>query len=451
MASLFSISIILFVVILSFCSTTTGLISFLIVRILVPEVARVNNSISLNTGIIFALIFVFLIKTLLLKQKIYINKRFFALIAAFILYSVITLPLSNYGSLSGQYEMLFQFIVTDLFPPLLFISFISNEEQLRMIIKAYMVIAYVVCIYGIFCYIVGSNPYVSFIKDLYSSTTAINGTSIASEAWYGKATSSTFIANNQFGYYLVFTISFLALLYHKCKDRLTSKDISKFVILFILLLICIVLSKKRTAVVAIVAFVIIWLVSGNIQKHLKLFLLLLIPIGGLLIVIFTVRAFSSIKNILLTSIFFWNDKYYSAVTNNNGGSNMVLRTRQVWYPFIEIKSNLLFGHGAEWCAWYTHEYTLHPILYGFETILASSICEFGILGYIIYFFIYFSLYKFSVSNTEDRRYEKIFFITVVIGAIGTGANYWYLFLILVVFIYKLGFIEPRTLYKLRTK
>ena len=145
--------------------------------------------------------------------------------------------------------------------------------------------------------------------------------------------------------------------------------------------------------------------------------------------------FEQLNNFITASIFFWDDHAVN-VTAGELGSTMELRIRQIVYPFVEINGNLIFGHGFGWCSWYIKEYLLHPILFGFESIFATSICELGIMGLVVYPTFFFQLYKKYIPKTKTPNFGLLFLLTYVIDIIASGMNYFFLFLLLLVMINK---------------
>ena len=69
------------------------------------------------------------------------------------------------------------------------------------------------------------------------------------------------------------------------------------------------------------------------------------------------------------------------------------------------------------------------MLYGFETIIAQLICEYGLSSLIVFPLLMKGLYGF-VGKNKDRKYILIFILTAFVQMVGTGAIYWYLVLIL---------------------
>ena len=146
----------------------------------------------------------------------------------------------------------------------------------------------------------------------------------------------------------------------------------------------------------------------------------------------------SIRNMLESSLFFWDDNLRD--TNNVGGSSWELRMQQLLYPFVEVKDNLLFGHGYGWCQWYLLKYELHPILYGFETIFSTSVCEFGIMGYVLYPYLFYKSYKYSKPRkllTKQTNFQLLNIISELVLIIATGLNYFCFFGIIIVLFNKI--------------
>jgi len=153
------------------------------------------------------------------------------------------------------------------------------------------------------------------------------------------------------------------------------------------------------------------------------------------IVIWTVPKFDTLKNYTISSMFFWNDKAVSGLSTGDLGSSWALRTRQIWYPFVEVSEYILFGNGFGWTTWYKSTYGIHWLMFGFETVLSVAVCEYGLLGYFIYGTLFYQSYKYSKANHHNRKvmsYQFLFIFVIIIMAIGSGLNYHYLFFGLIV-------------------
>lgn len=418
MANVISVILIVLIVVMSLKNLTNGFCLFLMTRVLVPEDVRFPiGNLSLNTAIILVLFFMTLINGFCNNEKIKYNRKFMLAVASFFVYAVFSLILSEYSNFEYQIGYVLQFFITDIMPGILAICILKRKKDILTVVKVFLVTCIIVGIYGIFSYCIQSNPY----RMLWSSVSS----TLTEKYWYGNYTTSTFTSTNALGYFIGLSFPFVAFLLNKKIYKNYSQ------IALVLLAIGAVLGKKRTTIVVLCCYFLMWFISGNIKKRFK-YLVFSIPIIiGFLVAIFTIPSLGSLKNMLITSIFFWDDSTYNAVTLGNGGSTMALRVRQLMYPFTEIKDNIIFGHGIGWCSWYLSRGVIHPMLFGFESLPSQAICEFGIFSFIIYPLIFVGLYKFGDKKTKDK-YVLLFVITSIIQMVATGQVYWYLELVMII-------------------
>ncbi len=416
-AGLFRTIILLLLIVFSIRNVTYGLCVFLMVRILVPEDVRLPFAdISLNTGIIAALFILIIIQSVVTDRKLKYNKKFIQWTVLFCAYCLISLLLSDYSNLESQREYFVQFFITDIMPCVIAASVLKNEKDVLLVAKAFLVACLLTTSYGVFSYFLQSNPY----RLLWESTSNL----AVQDFWYGNYTTSTFVSTNSFGYFIGLSFPFVAFLLNRGIYKKQSK------LALILLAVCSILGKKRTTIVVLLCYALLWFISGNIRKRLK-YLVYSIPIVAIAFsIIFIVPSFESVKNLIISSVFFWDDSVYGSVTLGRGGSDWALRLRQLTYPFVEIEDNILFGHGFGWCSWYLSRDVIHPVLFGFETLPAQAICEFGLAAFIVYPALFIGLYKFADAKSKNK-YVLLFLIASIIQMFGTGAVYWYLELLIV--------------------
>lgn len=401
---------------------------FLSVRILVPETTRFfGSAISVNT---FVIIIIFI--SLLFNKKIiisYKDKKFINIIFIYIVYCLIVLPLSDMGNFKAQLGNLFEYIVTQCLPAIAALFIIKSYKDLNIFNKSFLTASAIACLYGLLTFVFKSNPYVELLT----------GKVVEMSQWKGYATFATFTSTTTFGYFLTLGIPYTIYIFHN------DKCIRKKYIIFtlVLMLVSVILCKKRSAMVSIISMGIIYFLMYPKTKkyYINLFMAVLAMIS-LILIIRMLPGLEKLNNFITASIFFWNDKAVN-VTSGELGSTMELRIRQLFYPFIEIKNNYLFGHGFGWCSWYIDEYLLHPILYGFESIFATSICEMGIMGFVVipalFYRIYLNFIKEYKGNSNKSKINigLLFLLTYIIDIIASGMNYFYLFLLLIVAISKM--------------
>lgn len=407
-----SLLLILFLIIASIKSRVYGFCLFLYIRILIPESVRfLNTSVSLNTVVIFVLFLMTVFLGSGVHGKFKYNKKLMLGILTYIAFTFIALLLSDYKDLSAQMGYLLQFIITDIMPIILCVMIVKSENDINIVCKNYLIICIIVGIYGIISYFLDYNPYLLF----WSGTNEVNNI----EQWYGNATASTFVSTNAFGYFIGLSVPFIVYIFYKGLYKNYSKTA------LFLLIICSFICKKRTIIVVLFFYATLLFLTSNFKSKRK-YIMYGLPIIVLsLVTIFFVPSLESVKNVVISSLLFWDDSIYSSATMGNGGSNWLLRTRQFVYPFIEIKNNYIFGHGFGWCSVYLADGKIHPVLYGFETIVSQLICEYGLLSLVVFPLIFRKLYTFVNKNTNNK-YVLLFLVASIVQMIGTGAIYWYL-------------------------
>lgn len=394
---------------------------FLVVRILVPETTRfLGTSISINTIVI-----VFLALSILINSKIKIGKKdkvFILILSLYLIYCLVAMFFSDTGSLNAQMGCLLEFAVTQCFPAIAAVLIVKRRKDLLVINKTFLISTAVACIYGIITFILKKNQYVEMLT----------GKVLEESVWKGYATFATFTSTTTFGYFLVLAVPYTMFLFYNNKEL--PKGLIKGTL--ILTFICVVLCKKRSAMISIIGMCLIFLfMSPKTKKYFNKILLCIVACVCAVAVIRLIPSFDKLNNFLTASLFFWNDKAVN-VPHGELGSSMELRIRQALYPFVEIRSNLIFGHGFGWCTWYIREYLLHPVLYGFESIFATSICELGLMGLIVYPVLFYRLYRNYLPKEKKTDLGLIFLLTYVIDIVASGMNYFYLFLLLAVLIRK---------------
>ena len=403
---------------------------FVACRILVPENFRIlNDAISFNTWNIFLCAVSILLYGF--KHNIIIDKsekKYTLSLLLYIAYSSVVLPLCDYGDLGAQYGNIFQFFITDILPALLMLIGINDERDLKCIIRSFMIASAISCTYGILTVVISYNP----IGVLFGCNEMIIN------SWKGASTSATFVSTNAFGYFLALAIPFVC---YVAKTDNNIKETDHLRVLIVLLLINLLLCKKRSAIIAILAFCVFlfigYILRAKIPKRiLEHTLFLIISFALIVIIIFSIPAFSKIADYLKATFFFWNDNAVSGIAATGElGSTMELRIRQVVYPFAEIHNNILFGHGFGWAGWYLGKYKLHPVLFGFESILASGICEFGVAAILVYAVLFKESYNYCKPCSSRKKlinYALIFVLVYFVDIVATGFNYFFLFELMVV-------------------
>lgn len=403
-----------------------GLVCFMAVRVLVPEIVRSPiASLSLNSFLIVVLAFLTAMKGQLNINQI-CKDRFGKFLLLFMGIFLFMLPFSEFINISAQVSAWMQFLLTDVMPALLAICIIKTKKDLDVLLKCCIYTMFIVVCYGLLTFVINSNPWNDYVES-YFPRYSVYGTNFEAFDYtlQTRCTKSTFASFNCFGYYLTYIFTFVLMLKNKLHKSffLLSSALSQSNMLF---------STKRSPIVVLM-FIILFLTWHKRNWILPIISLIVI----FFIALFTIPALSFVRDFFMTAIFFWDDSY--AASLDIGGSNMELRIRQVLYPFIEIKNNPIFGHGFGWCSTYLEIHKdIHPILFGFETIFATVICEGGLLGIVLYSLLFINAYKYIQDDVIDTKinFALLFVLSILLLYIATGIQYMYFFFILLVILHK---------------
>lgn len=431
MISIISSLVILIHTILTCKRLVYGLASFMAIRVLIPETMRSPvASLSLNSLLIVILFFISILSGNLNIHKIK-NDILGKALLIFISLPIIFLPFSEYLDFGMQFKGWLQIFLTDIMPALLAICILKTESDLNIIIKWVVYTMFVTLLYGVYTFISNSNPWTDYIMSYYASYD-VSGV-INEQVEYSnltRKTQSTFVSTNCFGYYLTYMFSFLLLLKNKMSHI-------KWGMSLLLILVCMVFSTKRSPIV-----VLMFIVAYLVRYKKKMIIPIILVCGILVILLFTIPALENAKTFFMTAVFFWDDSYADSVGVH--GSNMELRIRQVLYPFVEIKNNLLLGHGWGWCSVYLaiHK-SIHPQLFGFETIFSTAVCELGLMGIVLFIYLFISAYRYIKNVIIDNKinFALLFVLSILMLYVATGAMYMYYFFILLVILHRTSCID----------
>ena len=328
-------AILAFTVVATLIRPSYGLACFISARILIPEVVRTPGfeGLSFNSTLILIIVISVLVNGLAKTYVRLVKDSYFKALVFFICSCAVLLPFSDYEDLQFQYNSLIQFLLTDILPVILAIAVVRTKWDLKIVIQTFLWSTILCCVYAIIAYLMQKNPYVNYFQTI----TGWRDTSLVKEVWYttgrGVSTSGTFLHANGFGYFISMSIPlFVYLQYTGQYNKRT------IFIALALLIVNIFLCKKRSPIVSIGVFLILWMYlkrkTWNVLLYMKVFLL-----GAVvLLAVFIIPALESIRSMIETSFFFWDDKLLAA--KDVGGSSWELRILQVTYPFIEVKDNI---------------------------------------------------------------------------------------------------------------
>jgi O-Antigen ligase. len=301
-----------------------------------------------------------------------------------------------------------------MIPGILVAYYITNKNDLGIFIKIISMAVFISCVWGIASFIIKSNPYVDAFTSAFPSQKEYAQELLEKQEFSG--TSATFIHTNGFGYFLPVTyVVFLFI------DSVSPKRIYR--ILLPAVLVCTLLSLKRSAIVALFVFYLSYaLMLPKTRRNKRIIFVAALVALSLLAVVFVFPPLAQIKGFVESSIFFWDDSV--AKKNNIYGSSFAMRMMQWLYPFIEVRDNIIFGKGFGWTKLYLSTNDFHPILFGFETIIAEAVVTMGLMGLVVWTWMFHASYKYMSKHDNSKIFYKLFTITQLAIAVATGFSYF---------------------------
>lgn len=418
-------------IVFSFKKASYGLMIYLIIRLCIPNAARIGD-VSLNTFSLILLL-VSILHTVISQYKLKYPKdqEYLRIIISLISVLFILCLFAEYVPLSFQIREIIQFVGTELLPSILFLFIIRTNEETLLAVYVIIGCALFTAIYGLFTFVANINP----LYDLFET----EGNLLENELVRGGIEGMAVGIYNDSIYLSLVSLLLITFLFNKF-DFIKNKKILSITIF--LLIANLLFTTKRSALLSLIIFFIILFFDEKYQKVvLKLFCF-----GIMLIVLLTISfsEFTGLSNILLSVLFFWDDK----VQNNldMGGSSNELRYTQLLSIINIIKADgMLQGLGYGFSRYYyTKVYDVEiyghdPDFAGFESFAFKVLSASGIIGFIIWVRSFYKLKLYMTSRFKvEKCYAWAFILSYLIAILMTDTSgSMFLFFVLVVLNQKL--------------
>lgn len=391
-----------------------GICTLLAIKILIPDTARSPISVlSLNSLCSLILFASYIIHLLSGKEKYrYINNHLVHYIGIYFIFSLLVIVFTDYTPRSSQINTLIQYFALQLLPVIVAIGTIHTTKDLKLVLYVFVICMAICTLYGLTCLVFRiPYPYNAWFAESFSVARNANYEgaveSVAGGVQgriIGTATSDTW----SFGMFisLAFMISYFVNKYLKSNYSL---------ICYVLCAIAVVLTVRRAPVLTLLSFY--FLLSILYYKlSFKIYVYVFVGIITLYMVIILIPELASFRHIVESSVFFWDD----SVAHENGvtGSSLKLRLYQLNYTVTNISESPLLGNG--WGAQYAK---YHPGMYGWESIIFTSLFQSGYLGIIALTYLFVSFYKYSIKNAKNRGIALSFILSSALFCITSDTIY----------------------------
>ncbi|SDD87601.1 O-antigen ligase like membrane protein [Dyadobacter soli] len=420
--------------VVSYYRIQTGFALVVAFRLLIPPVVRIDlkvAEISLNSCFILMIIGITILNFITKKLKVPpFTRSTLKPLALFLGASLVLTFLGGKLTAVQSISSLMQFIYTEVTLGVIGWIIYNQEEDIRQFVKIIGYSVVLMGVYGLFCYVTLTNPYVSLMNLIYSPKMNALGFMEEQRAGIAGRIQGTMLHPLIWGGACMLLFYFITLSSRRASVYYT-------ISLLALLFLNVVFSGSRAALLALLFGIGYYFMASNVRLKLRLVaygLGIFTFVAGL---IYLVPSFSKYQSFFESTVYFWDDTYQK--TGAVKGSTVDLRVNQLHGSFDMIESSPMFGLGQGYTAYYSSKYGIHPVLAGFESVVFMSLVETGIVGLILWIALFIGLFR--VAHELSRRAGKslsletallsTFLASYCIFIVFTGIqSTFYLFLIL---------------------
>lgn len=352
------------------------------------------------------------------RISIFYHPLFHPLFANFIL----LLLIAAYGTERTSLYVLWKTISNEILLPLTFIYFLQTKTDIKLLVKLYLKVFWVLCIYGIIEFLLNHNIILYWLQSQTDLSFWVDHTN---DIRYGYGRYNSFFHFPiTFGDACVMFFYFLIFFYDKYKEKFISRK--SYINTLCLLLIGVFLANSRATILA--------LALGFLQfNYIRKPKILLIALLALLII---ALPFSDYILNVYHSIFDFTGNH------DIGGSSMDMRMRQLEVSFFLFLQNPIFGGGLSMIYYLMTDISI-PELAGAESQLFYLLIERGLLGIFGYLWLIISMCKLLPSY---RKFNITFVGIWVLASfvsltVGLYINFPIIFLLIIYKSHKLNLLK----------
>ncbi len=371
--------------IFSFKRLVWGLCSLLSIKILIPDSVRFPvGDLSLNTACSLILFVCWIINGGILQTRRVKKLSFFVL--CFILFlAFVMLVTADVVPISAQFKPFFAYVVLQLLPIIVMIESVNTKEDVELLVKCFAISTAICVVYSVGCFVAGlPYPYNAMVNNIYPGRD-MNIESVLEQEMggiagrcMGTATSGTW------DYGMV--VASLFLIVGSLAVILKSKPLYW---LWVLTGVDVLFTTRRSPIIAAMFFLLIIFLFGEKNGFFKKILYVILGVGVILASVFIFPQLAEFRSIIETCLFFWDDSV--AAMNDVSGSSLDFRLYQLEHTMMYVEDSPFFGNGWGSC-FYKSRY---PNMNGWESIVFTTLMQFGYLGSFLWLLLFGNFYKYS--------------------------------------------------------
>lgn len=271
-----------------------------------------------------------------------------------------------------------------------------SELDIDLITDRLMTVSIVCGIYGILGYFIRTNPYMSLISMTYLHEDA--AALVFMDETRGFLTGrimGTMDHPLSWGQYWDVVIPF-------CILTNNDENRGKLKVFVIIGIINVFLCGSRTALLALVIFGLFYLKfrgAGHAFKYIALGAILLFTVS------IVTPSDTKIGKYMKATFLFWNKDI--ADNADISGSSIEMRLQQLALGYDVISNSILGGYGYRFRAYVEEEGAEIEGMLGYESVVLSELVERGILGVIVYFYL-FGILLYAIRSYREIEGDKIY-------------------------------------------
>lgn len=402
----FSLLLLSIIMILLFVKEKLGIIGLIGITIIVPKAVTLFGIAVSKLGLLVMLVYLIIRYYKSKKRKTLINnfplkKAVYIVLTAFLFVTIFKISF-------GIQNLLIEFLVKFSLGIAIWVVLVKendSNEGFYFIEKLFLVI----CLYGLFCFLTNTNPYINFIEHSFGteSTSQIHdyNDSIRVNDKRQSRTQSFFNHPIRYGAHLAmltpFILSFLI-------TNRKKKKVIFYALLLFLLLINILLANSRSSLIQLfVSLTTLFILLKPKDKF--------ITFQSAVAVFVCLLLLSPFLSSYYETIFSAFQILSGSTATTIGGSSIDMRLSQLAVAFSVFSDSPIFGHGLGYTAYLVTQRSIKGLL-GAESFLFQILIDLGVVGIIAYtLFFVFAISTLKSIKRSINDYKSRYMINSAIA------------------------------------
>lgn len=321
----------------------------------------------------------------------------------------------------------------------LFDKALKSKEDIALFVKASLIVFVPIFLLGLFETIFHDNPWLDWVYLTAPSVDYLKGKMYYVPAWlsFSEDLSMRFGMVRCYSFFSIHiafgcaSVLYMFLFLHlmQAKVSFLTKQQYFYPFIVVLLLACIILSNSKTPFVGFPFFVLSAIPLGKLMKGQTLMFLLICVLGGMIAYTYNENIFNN-----FISLFDKN------LMEEGGGSSTSLRERQFEVGLSMFAQNPLFGNGVNSIGYMMRANDKYADLLGSESSWLKILPERGIVGVVVYLFLYSYMYQI-LKKSMGKKSSMLFLMGMMGMETATGFMSSIIYMPIIIVIHRIHELE----------